>query len=124
LEKFREMVAAQGGDLDAPRAVAPGQDILSTQEGCVAAINTEHLGHAIIELGGGRKKLGDSLDISVGVEMLVRLGDEVESGQPLMRVFAEPDAATKVKPELLNAITITDNRVDPPPLIVERITGS
>jgi len=31
----------------------------------------------IIELGGGRKKLGDKLDLSVGIEMLVRLGDRV-----------------------------------------------
>jgi thymidine phosphorylase len=87
----------------------------------VASINTEHLGHAIIELGGGRKKLGDVLDHAVGLEMLVRLGDEVEVGQPIMHVFAKPEAAAKVRAELLSAITISDNRVDPPPLIVERI---
>jgi pyrimidine-nucleoside phosphorylase len=121
LAKFREMVVAQGGDLDAPRPVAPAQEILSARDGCVASINTEHLGHAIIELGGGRKKLGDVLDHSVGLEMLVRLGDEVEIGQPIMQVFAKPEAAAKVHAELLSAITISDNRVDPPPLIVERI---
>jgi pyrimidine-nucleoside phosphorylase len=121
LAKFREMVTAQGGDLDAPRPVAPVQEVLSAQEGCVAAIDTEHLGHAIIELGGGRKKLGDVLDHSVGLEMLVRLGDEVDVGQPLLRVFAKPQAAARVRAELFNAFTITDNRVDPPPLIVERI---
>jgi pyrimidine-nucleoside phosphorylase len=124
LAKFREMVAAQGGDLDAPRPVALPKELLSTEAGCIAAIDTERLGHAIIELGGGRKKLGDVLDHSVGLEMLVRLGDEVEVGQPLLRVFAKPDAAAKVRAELLSAVTITDNRVDRPPLIVERITGS
>ena len=124
LEKFREMVAAQGGDLDAPRPVAPAHELLSTQAGYVAAIDTERLGHVIIELGGGRKKLGDVLDHSVGLEMLVRLGDEVEVGEPLLRIFAQPEAAAKVRPELLSAITITDNRVDPRPLIVERIVGS
>lgn len=122
LEKFREMVAAQGGDLDAPRPVAPAQEMTSPAAGCVTTIDTERLGRVIIELGGGRKKLGDELDLSVGLEMLVRLGDQVDQGQPLVRVFAKPDAAEAVRGDLLAAITIGDNPIDPPPLIVERIT--
>src|SRR3990172_6753919 len=70
LEKFREMVAAQGGNLDAPRPVAPAQDVSSPRAGYIAAIDTEQLGRVIIELGVGRKKLGDVLDLSVGLEML------------------------------------------------------
>ena len=66
LEKFREMVAAQGGNLDAPRPVAPAQDVASPRAGYVTAIDTEDIGIVIIELGGGRKKLGDKLDLSVG----------------------------------------------------------
>jgi pyrimidine-nucleoside phosphorylase len=121
LEKFREMVAAQGGDLGAPRPIAPSQEILSARSGFVVAIETEQLGRVIIELGGGRKQLGDKLDLSVGLEMLVRLGDEVEARQPLMRVFAKPDSAERVHEVLLAAIAIGDNRVEPPPLVVERI---
>ena len=89
--------------------------------GFVTAIDTEALGHVIIDLGGGRKKLGDALDHSTGLEMLVRLGDRVEAGQPLVRVFAKPDAAARVKHELVAAITIGDDAVEPPALIVERI---
>jgi pyrimidine-nucleoside phosphorylase len=122
LEKFREMVSAQGGDLDAPRPVAPAQELPSPRSGFVVAVDTEQLGLAIIELGGGRKQLGDKLDFSVGLEMLVRLGERVDAGQPLLRVFARPDAAAKIRGDLLQAITIGDNRVEPPPLIVERIT--
>jgi pyrimidine-nucleoside phosphorylase len=121
LEKFREMVAAQGGDLDGPRPVAAAQEILAPRPGFVSAIETEQLGRAIIELGGGRKQLGDKLDLSVGLEMLVRLGDQVDTGQPLVRVFARPDAARRVRGDLLAAISIGDNRLDPPPLVVERI---
>jgi pyrimidine-nucleoside phosphorylase len=121
LKKFREMVAAQGGDLDGPRPVAAAQEILAPRPGFVSAIETEQFGRAIIELGGGRKQLGDKLDLSVGLEMLVRLGDQVEIGQPLVRVFARPDAARRVRGDLLAAISIGDNRLDPPPLVVERI---
>ena len=121
LEKFREMVAAQGGDLDAPRPLSPAHDVGSPWDGVVSAIDTERLGYVIIHLGGGRKQLGDKLDQSVGLEMLVRLGDAVESGQPLVRVFAQPDAVAHIKRDLLAAITIGDNRVEPPPLIVDRL---
>jgi thymidine phosphorylase len=122
LEKFREMVAAQGGDLDAPRPVARAHNIGSPLDGRVTAIDTERLGYVIIHLGGGRKQLGDKLDLSVGFEMLVRAGDAVEKGQPLARVFAQPDAVAEVKRDLIAAITIADSEVQPPRLIVERIT--
>jgi pyrimidine-nucleoside phosphorylase len=121
LEKFREMVAAQGGDLDAPRPIASAQDIPSPYAGCITAIDTERLGYVVINLGGGRRQLSDKLDLSVGFEMLVRLGDEVEKGQPLARLFAPPEKAVHVKRDLLAAITISDNPVEPPPLIVERV---
>jgi len=122
LTRFREMVAAQGGNLDAPRPVAPATVVTSPRAGYVTAIHTEQLGRVIIELGGGRKKLGDVLDLATGLDMIARLGDEVEVGQPLVRVFAKPDAAAKVKSELLTAITIGDEPVVPPVLIAERIS--
>jgi pyrimidine-nucleoside phosphorylase len=123
LEKFRDMVAAQGGDLDGPRPVAPAHELVSPWDGYVTAIDTERLGYVIIHLGGGRKQLGDKLDLSVGLEMLVRLGDAVEAHQPLVCVFAPPEAVPHIQRDLLAAITIGDNPIDPPPLIVERISS-
>jgi thymidine phosphorylase len=54
--------------------------------------------------------------------MLVRLGDKVDAGQPLARIFAAADAVGHVKRDLLAAITVGDERVAAPPLIVERIS--
>lgn len=122
LEKFREMVAAQGGDLDAPRTVAPAHEIVSPESGYVTAIDTERLGYVVIHLGGGRKQLQDKLDLSVGFEMLVRLGDQVERGQPLARIFAKPEAVAEVKRDMLAAIRIDDESITPPQLIVEKIS--
>jgi pyrimidine-nucleoside phosphorylase len=121
LEKLREMVAAQGGDLDAPRPIAPKSELLADRAGYVAAINAEQLGMAIIELGGGRKKLGDKLDFSTGLEMRVRLGEKIDLGQPLANVFAPADKAPAARKMIADAITIADQPVQPPPLIVERI---
>jgi thymidine phosphorylase len=124
LAKFREMVEAQGGDLDEERHIAPAGEVNAPQAGYVAAINVEQLGFAIIELGGGRKKLGDKLDFSTGLEMLIRLGDKVERGQPLVRVFAHHDRAETARRMVLDAITISEEPVASPPLIVERIEAN
>jgi pyrimidine-nucleoside phosphorylase len=121
LEKFREMVTAQGGDLDAPRPVAPAHEIPSPRDGYVTAIDTERLGYVVINLGGGRRHLGDKLDLSVGFEMLIRLGDKIEPKQPLARIFAQADAVAHVKRDLLAAISIGDDPVGRSALIVERI---
>src|SRR3954454_2701630 len=121
LEKFREMVAAQGGNLDAPRPVAPPHEISSPWAGYVTKIDTERLGYVVINLGGGRRHLGDKLDLSVCFEMLVRLGEKVDAGQPLVRILAVPAAVGHIKRDLLASITVNDDLIEAPPLIVERI---
>lgn len=122
LEKFAEMVRAQGGDLDAPRPRAAESIVAADRKGYVTAIDTEALGWAIIELGGGRKQLTDKVDPSVGLEMLVRLGDEVRAGDPLARVFATPARRDHAAKMVQRAITVADAPTNAPPLIVERAT--
>lgn len=121
LERFERMVAAQGGRLDAPRPIAPAQDVCGERSGVVESINTEELGWIIIDLGGGRRQLTDSIDHSVGLEMLVHIGDDVASGQPLVRVFAPPAKFDEVASRLRAAITIGDEPTDSPLLIAEHL---
>jgi pyrimidine-nucleoside phosphorylase len=121
-ELFAEMVAAQGGDLDAPRPVGPASELPGVRSGYVASIDAEQLGKAIIAMDGGRQKLGDPLDHSTGLEMLVRLGDRVDAGQPLVRVFAKPAMAERVRTTVAAAIQIGDEPPSIGPLIVDRIT--
>jgi len=120
-EKLAEMVRAQGGDLDAPRAVAPASELAAPGAGYVASIDAEELGRAIIAMRGGRQQLGDQLDHSTGIEMLVRLGDRVDSGQPLARIFAVADVAHRVRPMLLAAIGLADAPPERRPLILDHV---
>jgi pyrimidine-nucleoside phosphorylase len=120
-DKFREMVAAQGGDLDRLPPLPASSDILCDGDGHVLSINTELLGIVIIELGGGRKVMTDPIDHAVGLEMLVRLGDRVTAGQPVMRVFGCGEKIEDVRGLLAAAITLSDQPVPPLPLIVERV---
>ena len=120
-EKFAEMVAAQGGDLEAPRAVAPTSDVAAARSGYVCAMDAELLGQAVIAMRGGRQQLGDQLDLSTGFEMLVRLGDQVETGQPLAKLFAPDSVADAGREKLLNAIEVSEESPSLRPLILERI---
>lgn len=117
-ERYCRMIIAQGGDPEAVLPVARATDLVSNQEGVISAIDTEALGLAIISLGGGRQKMGDPIDHSTGLEMLVRIGDRVAKGTPLVRIFSKsPDQVTSA---IRNAIQITDTGTAPH-LIVERI---
>lgn len=121
LERFSEMVAAQGGSLRELPAVALASEFLARKSGWLARVETEQLGWAIIEMGGGRRILSDPLDHSVGLEFLARIGDQVESGQPLVRIYAPPEKAVLAQPYLSAAFAIEDEPTAGPQLIVERI---
>ena len=121
MERFERMVAAQGGRLDVPRPIAPAHDLCLDRSGIVESIDTELLGWIIIDLGGGRRQLTDTIDHSVGLEMLVRIGDEVATGQPLVRVFAPQSKFDEAASRLRSAITIGDDPTDSPLLIAERL---
>jgi thymidine phosphorylase len=65
--------------------------------------------------------MGDPIDHSVGLEMLVRIGDRVSRGTPLVKIFSEQPQA--VLPALRAAIKINETGTAPE-LIVERIGKS
>ncbi|MDH3717586.1 MAG: thymidine phosphorylase, partial [Planctomycetota bacterium] len=94
---------------------------LAAGTGFVTSIDAEQLGWLIIELGGGRKVMTDSIRHDVGVQMLVRLGDQVTVGQPLLRVFADPADVPRVQPWLERIVQIGENPVTMGPLIQERL---
>jgi thymidine phosphorylase len=104
-----------------PRRVMPASDVLALRSGYIQSIQSEELGWIIIELGGGRRDLHDRIDHAVGLECLVRIGDRVERGQPIMRVFAEDDAAASVQSRLAAAFMIDDAPAASPRLIADRI---
>lgn len=121
-EKFFQMVAAQGGNLKEARAVAPASEVPAGRGGYIAAMDTEKLGQAVIAMRGGRKKLGDVLDLSTGFEILVRLGDKVDAGEPLGRLFSPANVAEKGRELFLSAIQISDEPPTVGPLILDRVS--
>lgn len=120
-EKLAEMVHAQEGDLDAPRPRAAELMMTSDQAGHVTAIDTEALGYAVIELGGGRKVKEDIVDPTVGLEMLVRIGDKIEAGQPIVKLFAHDKGKEQAQKLVQGAIHLGESPNEMPTLVKNHI---
>jgi pyrimidine-nucleoside phosphorylase len=110
LEKFRQIVAAQGGDVRVlddltrlPTAPTLG-DLLANRSGVVHALPPRAIGHAIIALGGGRTTTDDVVDPRVGIVLRVQLGEAVRAGQPLATIHAASPSAQLACQERLRAI--------------------
>ena len=120
-DRFRQMVEAQGGDLQAPRPIASVSELGADRDGWLVGVDGHELGRVMIDLGGGRKVLTDQVDHSVGLEMLTRIGDPIELGQPLVRVFAPLGDFEHVQPMIHRALIIGEQPADSPPLLCGRI---
>jgi thymidine phosphorylase len=127
-EVFARMVAALGGPVDfveAPEnylAQAPlVEDVFAAQTGTVCKIDTRDLGLALIELGGGRRRESDPIDMGVGFTGLAAVGDTVDETTPLARIHANtPDDMERAKATVRQAYHIGEAVADVP-LIYERI---
>ncbi len=127
LARFREIVAAQGGDprvVDEPDRLPTAPHVesyLATQSGFVTEMATRDIGVAAICLGAGRNTKEDLIDPAVGFEMNVRLGDRVEAGQPLLFIHHAGRGVDAARALLDTAFTLGETPPAPLPLILERI---
>jgi pyrimidine-nucleoside phosphorylase len=113
LEKFRKMVALQGGDarvVDDPKLLPQAKqkiDAVSAKAGYVTAIQCERAGTACVILGGGRERKEDSVDPAVGFVLHKKVGDPVSSGEPLCTIHYNSEAlGARAKAMLLESFEI------------------
>ena len=131
LERFRRLVAAQGGTMDLAREgyglpVAPvTETVAANRDGVVAAINSRALGYGVIPMGGGRARRDRDIDPRAGFELKVRVGYRVSRGDPLAVVHGGSEDDLFIGARVVNeAVTIADSvESGPLPLVIERITA-
>jgi len=124
LEKFAQMIEAQGGDprvIDTPTLLSQAalQTVIeSPSEGFVAGVNARTVGRVSMALGAGRETVDSCIDPSVGILLNKKIGDRVEKGEPLCTVFYNQAARFEsVRQRLLEGFVIASDRIEPPPLI-------
>ena len=112
LNKFKEMVLAQGGDIDVlenPSNIQPiyKEYILSECDGYINKMNTSHIGNAVILLGAGKLDVNDHLDPTAGIALLKKTGDYIRKGEPLLEYFCSKEGKLrKGKMYVQNAIVV------------------
>ncbi len=128
LSRFRAFVEAQGGDpsfVDDPSRfdVAPGRaEVLAQTGGFLSSLDALSVGRAVLVLGGGRERKGDAIDHGVGVELLVKPGEAVTAGQPLLRLYHRQERGLTRALELLrDGVMVAATPPAPAPLILGRI---
>jgi len=127
--KFKDVIAAQGGNpkvLDQfellPNATG-AQEITTQRAGYVSAIDAELIGQACSLIGAGRNTKEDSIDPAVGVILEVKVGQKIDAGGILCRIYHTSDEHLVEASELLeDAFRIANQAVDERDLILEVVS--
>jgi pyrimidine-nucleoside phosphorylase len=129
LETLRRNIIAQGGEprvCDDPAAFLPLVSecikVESPRSGFITKIDTTEIGHAIAAIGGGRVRIEDVVDPTVGFVTEVKIGDRVTQGEVLGLVHcadsARGDEAAK---RISAAYTVSDDPPAEPQILVKEI---
>jgi len=129
LETFERIIEAQGGN----PAVVEDPSILpqagavevfrAARAGVVTAVEPRRLGAAILELGGGRRTMEDTIDHAVGFVVTVKPGDRVREGEPIASIFARDDAGIAAGVAALREAIVLGEAGTLTPLITHRVTS-
>jgi thymidine phosphorylase len=118
--KFDQMVTGLGGPPDFVEQyeqhlpiAAVTQPVFADTDGVLYAMDTCVVGNAIIELGGGRKKLGDILDLSVGFSDVASIGETIDSQRPLAIIHASSEAAANKAAEMFRQACTIGEQIPP-----------
>jgi len=123
LERFRAMIAAQGGALEAPLPrAAHAEAVAAPQGGWMQRLDARAVGVAAWRLGAGRARQEHPVDPAAGVLCLVKPGEQVERGQPILELRSnDADRIAGARQALDAAVEIGPQPPAERPLILERI---
>lgn len=129
LEKFREMIAAQGGDglvVDEPDRLPQARHksaLAAPRNGFVQDVDAMGVALAALRLGAGRARAEDQIDPAVGVSQLRKIGEPVESGAPLCVIHANDEAALAAARTMLEKAIVVGDKPGRAPKLVDEVIG-
>ena len=124
MDKWREMIAAQGGDPDAPLPKAREQHVvLAESTGVIESMDALQVGVASWRLGAGRERKEDAVQFGAGIELHAQVGEAVQAGQPLMTLHTdEPVRFERALESLAGAVSIGSSNPSARKIVLDRIT--
>ncbi|TQL01310.1 thymidine phosphorylase [Cellulomonas sp. SLBN-39] len=126
MDRWRAMIAAQGGDPDATLPVArESEQVLAESDGVLTTLDAYAVGVAAWRLGAGRARKEDPVQAGAGVEMHVKPGDRVRAGQPLLTLHTDtPERFARAHDALAGGVVVEpDGVAGARPLLLGRIAA-
>ena len=111
LAKFKQLVIDQGGDarvIENYTVMPQAKYKIAYQakrSGVLAKLTADEIGKAAMVLGRGRQQAEDQLDYAVGIELHKKLGDPVETGEPILTIYSN-------QPEIQDALALLDDGIE------------
>ena len=128
LECFRRNVEAQGGEprvCDDPEKFLPlarrSVEIESPRPGFITRVDTTEVGHAIAAIGGGRVRIEDAIDATVGFITEVKIGDEVGPSRSIGRILCDDEARAQEAAVRIRAAYEVGDEPAPAPQLVKEV---
>jgi pyrimidine-nucleoside phosphorylase len=129
LEVLRRNVAAQGGEprvCDVPASFLPlvseSFKVESRRSGYITSVDTTEIGHAIAAIGGGRVRIEDVVDPTVGFMADLKIGDRVSGGDTIGVVYCEDDAnAREAARRIQDAYHISEEPPSDPQKLIKEV---
>jgi thymidine phosphorylase len=125
LDRYRLMIAAQGGDPDAPMPRARHTEVVTAdQAGWLRRLDARAVGVAAWRLGAGRARKEDDVNHAAGIVCLAKPGDPVTAGQPILELRTDDETCFGSAIAALAGAVQTGS--EPPaaaPLVIERISA-
>ena len=126
-EKFLQMVAIQNGDVTAIEKGLPlapvYRELVASKSGHIQSLDAARVGVLLNEMGGGRKKIEDVIDHGVGIEFCVQMGDKVDAGSTIAKIWTrhEKDGERALR-YLEKSIRTGEEAMERPPLFQGKIS--
>ncbi|MEI7986777.1 MAG: thymidine phosphorylase [Armatimonadota bacterium] len=124
LDKANQWIKAQGATVDfndtSWLVLAPIQIELNAKTaGCIGKVDARTIGEIALDLGAGRRKKDDEIDLSVGLVVNVKVGDMISENHLLATVHAATqEAASAAIARLEHSIQIQTAPIPPRPILI------
>jgi thymidine phosphorylase len=123
MDRFRRLVAAQGGDLSIPLPIGScSETVTAARGGTMGDIDAMAVGLAAWRLGAGRSRPGEAVQPGAGIKIHRRPGEPVAAGEPLFTLYTDaPERLPAALAELDGGFGVGDTPPVSRPLIIDRI---
>ncbi|SMG08620.1 thymidine phosphorylase [Dethiosulfovibrio salsuginis] len=128
LKKLAELVVRQGGPADLvdypSKYLQPSPlvyELKAQGDGFISSVNTRFIGEGIRRLGGGRSDKEESIDPGAALEITVKIGDKVKTGDVIMKCYSDDPSSVDYAREYLDRSWTVDVEAVRPPLILGRV---